>query len=444
MAHKDGWLHLVQDLVLQDIGRSRRVQPSIVWRNHFVPSTRERLTHGAAWVGPRSSAKQHTHGHHRFIVPLLREPLYRGGRPHIFALGPTTPAGQDGCAAGRSVACVGSSAPAPFRGWNAREVFFEPADGMCLGPLDGYTSLVKTIILLLNATRVRKVLPLLLLLWVAGLVRAGSTSKLQLSACLVVAAFILVISILGMQLNALTDVELDNARKPELFAWLTQHPPLLRWVISVEVFLSAGLLFAAHTLRRSLLTWSLVAYGAAFTCYSFNVFTFWDPARYRLKVFWWGNFLSVTTGYFAIWLAGFALVTPEDPLPLRWFMIASCAALVDYGVFLNECATDDEEERAHGLKTLPALLGRKRTSQIALLLLLSNGCGMLWLSFGLSAHNWGMRVILALTWYTGIQTAACLFSLNDAAQRERPPLWERVLDSSFWLSRGGALAILVL
>src|SRR5204863_268019 len=98
---------------------------------------------------------------------------------------------------------------------------------------------------------------------------------------------------------------------------------------------------------RPAVTLPLLSIGALFVLYSFNFVTPANSGRWRLKVFWWGNFVTVFGGYCALWLLGFALAgvmwTRADHL--AWVAVAATFSLLDYAVFLNECGLDSADER---------------------------------------------------------------------------------------------------
>jgi 4-hydroxybenzoate polyprenyltransferase len=124
---------------------------------------------------------------------------------------------------------------------------------------------------ILRASRARKILPLALVLTNATLLPLRSV-QWQLLA--IANVYVLVISLLGMQLNVITDEELDRATKPELAQQLCARPLLLRWVMAGEAAISVALLALLHSLghSRSELLLPLLLYGVLFTCYSFNFF----------------------------------------------------------------------------------------------------------------------------------------------------------------------------
>jgi 4-hydroxybenzoate polyprenyltransferase len=291
----------------------------------------------------------------------------------------------------------------------------------------------------LRSTRLAKVIPLVLVLFDAAVLPGGSVDGV---GCALAATFILVISVFATQLNILTDVDLDRARKPQLFAWLTRSGALMRGSFVAQVMIGLALLVAAGS-RSPALGASLLVYGCAIVLYSYNFFSWRRPRARRLKVFWWGNALAVIGGYTALWAAGLAcagLTLGRGAIgPLA---IAGGAPFVDYGVFLNECSGDAEEERRHGLRTLPALLGARRASLVGLAVL---GVGAVAVIGGAQAllARARVRAAIAVLLYLGLQGLGCAGSLLVARRRDRRRAWEVIIDSSFWLSRTAMLAILL-
>jgi len=253
------------------------------------------------------------------------------------------------------------------------------------------------------------------------------------SASLVVLLF----SALGMQLNVLTDAPLDSRSKPELLAWLTANPTSLHIVMWCEGLAGAGL-WAFVTLQNVLLGAALAAYVLCFVLYSYNVLAHGAEGAARLKIYWWGNALTVLGGYGALWMAGFYLGRTGPMEAWSCAAIAATMSCIDYAVFLNECAGDAADERASGLKTLPALLGEQRTSAVAMVLL---SASLLALAALLAQ---GSAVVdrvsaAALLCHALVQSAAAVCLLWLVRRKVRS--WEWLVDSSFWLSRAGAFVI---
>jgi 4-hydroxybenzoate polyprenyltransferase len=292
-----------------------------------------------------------------------------------------------------------------------------------------------------RASRVHKLIPLLLLMTNAALFAGES---LPLLPGIASALFVLSFSMLGMQLNVLTDAELDRATKPELLRALSADQRVLRSVMWGEAIACIAFLAVAGAQDAGLGV-ALVAYAVCFALYSYNFVVGGAnaQARLRLKVFWWGNLLTVVGGYFSLWAAGFALGGLQAASWPLWSGIAVAVCAVDYGVFLNECAGDAEAERKARLATLPALLGQRWTSGIAMTILIGGAAvaAVLLAYASHAAEPTGAVRSLALLWHVAVQatSAACTLLLVRRGRRR----WEVVVDSSFWVSRAGALGILI-
>ncbi|MGK3990165.1 hypothetical protein WME99_44385 [Sorangium sp. So ce136] len=301
--------------------------------------------------------------------------------------------------------------------------------------MSGYEKLALALLDLLRAARIHKITPLLILMLNAALLLGDLPDPL---ACGIAASFVLAVGMLGMELNVLTDAEIDRSVQPHLLARLTRSRSLLRATITIELLAGLLLLISAKTRGGWLLLAGMLGCATASTLYSYNFIAFWNPKKYRLKVFWWSNALSVVGGYFALWVTGFACAEHAWADAPIWLAIALSASLVDYGVFLDECAADAAVERAHALKTLPALLGQRRTSLIGLAVLVSGGAGVL-VSLLASLRIHSFRTVAALSFHLGVQAITCARCLGSKRRRESR---EAILDSSFWVSRLGMLAIL--
>jgi 4-hydroxybenzoate polyprenyltransferase len=287
----------------------------------------------------------------------------------------------------------------------------------------------------LAASRVHKLIPLLVLMANAALMAGEGVSR---TAYGIAVAFVLLSSMLGMQLNVLTDAALDRSTKPHLIAWLTEDPRVLRALMWVEG-MTCGLLVLLIAPTHPRLALALSYYAACFLLYSYNFLIPGGQARARFKVFWWGNLLTVLGGYASLWVAGFALGGLPNELWPMWLGLGAALCAVDYGVFMNECAGDADAERANDLKTLPALLGKRLASVVAMALL-SAGAAALLALLGAFWTRLDVVRVAALLWHAAVQTAAALLTL--LVVRRGRSRWETLVDSSFWISRLGALAIL--
>jgi 1,4-dihydroxy-2-naphthoate octaprenyltransferase len=287
-----------------------------------------------------------------------------------------------------------------------------------------------------RASRARKIVPLILLVLNAALL---PKRPLDWSLLATAGLYVFIISIFGMQLNVITDVELDKATKPELAEQLCGNMPLLRLLFRVEVLAIVASLGVVASHGRWQVVVALVAYGSFFTCYSYNVLVPRRAAAYRLKAYWWGNALVGLGGYFALWVVGLSCAQVSRAALPQWLFVAAAASFLDYGVFLVECAQDAPEERAHRLSTLPALLGRRGTLFGAALLVVGGAFGILW--FSRFVHAAGKA---ALFWVLAVQVSAAFASAlrtRDGAERTRR--WEKLVDLSFWTARLGMSSILL-
>lgn len=273
-----------------------------------------------------------------------------------------------------------------------------------------------------------------------------SGRRIDRVAILVAESFIFVVTLLGMQLNVLTDRELDREAKPHLARWLTSAPGTLRWVIVCELGAAFVLLCAVVAIGRSWLFSALFVAAALFNLYSYNVLVPHRAAELRLKVFWWGHALVGIGGYFTLWMAGFFCATNALP-DVNWLVLAVAASSADYGTFLVESAEDAPEESAFAMKTLPALVGRKWTIAIASALIVVGSSGVLWAA--LRVHR---ATRLALVWLVAVQAIAAIAALVSAtggarsrSRSEKRPSWrwEKVVDATFLLARLGLVSILL-
>jgi 4-hydroxybenzoate polyprenyltransferase len=246
-----------------------------------------------------------------------------------------------------------------------------------------------------------------------------------------------------MMLNVWTDRELDRERKPELFLGLTRNPLPTLVLLALEALsftLAVLALFRMGDERRT--AW-LLAFSFLFNLYSFNFFVPHRGNSRRFKLYWWGNLLAAGGGYFTLWMSGFGDAWNSNPAPLT--ILAAFCATSEYAMFLGECATDAAEERAQGLRTLPAMFGRRGT------LLFSIGvCFVLyslWAFYGRALMAIAPRpteLRLAGDWYLSIAGITCLLLFFRARHPHRPLIWDRSVDVCFWLLRVGLLALILL
>jgi 4-hydroxybenzoate polyprenyltransferase len=284
-----------------------------------------------------------------------------------------------------------------------------------------------------------KVAPLLALMVGAALMRRSSTRWAWLVLAI---AFVLVVSLAGMKVNVLTDELLDRAQKPQLYRWLTSNRALLRTSLIVESAAAGALLAVGVLWCDRWFVAALAASALAFILYSYNFLWPRDPAGSRLKVTWWGNLTAVCGGYFALWMVGLQASAAGAP-SRAWWLVAAGASLVDYGVFLNECASDAEDEQRAGLRTFPALLGARRTADVALAVLIAGGATCM-VVVGRSALDWSPRGPLALAWLVSFQLVACVVVRARGQWLARETRRERFVDISFCGARLGMVALLLL
>jgi 4-hydroxybenzoate polyprenyltransferase len=282
---------------------------------------------------------------HRLWVSLM-------GAPH--AAGAPAPAGGAPARSaeappGRAAATPPARPPSPSRDGLAPRAAAACARGRAL-------------VQLLYAARLKKNLPLLFLL-AGGALTAPGGPRLDLLAA--AGALTLVASAFMTHVNNLTDAELDRAKKPLLYAWMSADPTITRAVVGGELAVVViGL--AAFALYRLPLFAGIASFSALTTLYSYN---FLVPSRavpWRLKAFWWGHFVVCLGAYLSLWLAGHFCGGHSTWASLSgWLSLFFFVSLSEYSLFLSESAVDAVEERRLGLKTFAALLGRHRSSGLA-------------------------------------------------------------------------------
>src|SRR5262245_43880875 len=97
-----------------------------------------------------------------------------------------------------------------------------------------------------RASRVRKILPLLLLMLNGALLTGEQPLILNLLLSMVL---VFVVMILGMQLNVLTDAELDRETKPHLLDGLTGDRSVLQLTIATEIALALVLISLVYVVE---------------------------------------------------------------------------------------------------------------------------------------------------------------------------------------------------
>jgi 4-hydroxybenzoate polyprenyltransferase len=296
---------------------------------------------------------------------------------------------------------------------------------------------------MLAAARLYKVLPLVLLLAIAALSR-GTVRPLALVSA---SAFVFLVMVIGMHLNAITDRAVDRVRKPHLAEWTMSSPWMLRAVLTVETLASlVFLLIAAAATPSTRIVYSMVLFSILSTTYSFNIFI---PARggpLRGKIHWLSHALTIWGSYFCLWMIGFDCAAPALPNAASSpVLLALFLSLVDYGVFIQESANDWAEERAANFRTLPALWGHYRTSALGLVLVIV-GAVLSWHGIGqLSSISavYALQFLLGLEILGAVASAATAQQPMDSAAPDRRNT-EQLIDIVFWGSRLIPLVLLLI
>jgi 4-hydroxybenzoate polyprenyltransferase len=286
---------------------------------------------------------------------------------------------------------------------------------------------------MLRAIRLRKILPMLLICFNSSLL---TSARPDLLGALLSAAFITSSSAAGMKLNVLTDRELDAATKPELYSQLTGNSAELTRALVFEVLVSVGSLIALVATQRRATSACLIVFAVAFSLYSYNFIVPSRAARWRLKVFWWGNVLTVCGGYLALWLTGLSLAPQSTETVSRHSiqLIIACV-LFEYSLFLNECGTDAESEKKARLRTIPAIVGRRGTSLTAFGIW-TFACALASTTLAFEpAHALPTHLVGVTAWYAGATGIVNGVFLAFTFRRHTPALWDRVVDLSFWTLR---------
>ena len=215
---------------------------------------------------------------------------------------------------------------------------------------------------LLRAARLKKNLPLLLLV-LAGALLAPRLNWWLLGASLVLA---LISAVFMTHLNILTDVELDREKKPHLWRWLSTDPELMVGALGLELGVVLGGV-GVLALFAPLPALGLALFTLLTVLYSYNFLRPASAVASRLKAHWLGHFAVCVGGYLSLWIVGYCSVgQPSGASQWHWLPVLCCVSLSEYSLFLAESAIDAEEERRHGLATAAHLLGRRGSSLAAL------------------------------------------------------------------------------
>jgi 4-hydroxybenzoate polyprenyltransferase len=167
--------------------------------------------------------------------------------------------------------------------------------------------------------------------------------------------------------NVITDHELDKAKKPDLFLALSKNMALSQKVMAVELLAAITGIVILASLAYYYAALCLLMFTIISILYSYNFFTWWAPAKYRLKVYWWGHIIVLVVGYLSLWLAGYFLSNNQvHPSVNYWLYLFFIVSVSEYSLFLLESSIDFEEEKAHKLKSMSALIGDKATNIVSL------------------------------------------------------------------------------
>jgi 4-hydroxybenzoate polyprenyltransferase len=322
---------------------------------------------------------------------------------------------------------------------DARSVAYELAAGahVISGLRPGTTRLMS----LLGAARLHNILPLVLLVGIAALAR-GEVVPLALAAA---SAFVFLTVLIGMHLNAITDRALDRVRKPHLAPSTLSDSRMLRVVLTVEMAACVVALTITWVAApsRAIIVWMALLAILSIT-YSFNIFVPSRGAELRGKVHWLSHALTIQGSYLCLWMIGFTCAAGELRAGAEVLGLAVALSVVDYGVFIQESANDWAEERAAGLRTLPALWGQPRTSAAGLALV-AGGVLFAWQQIdGLSNATAAPAIACLL----GLQVVGTLASAGRArwpASVRGPDRrsTEGLMDVVFWGSRVAPFLLLL-
>ncbi|MFT3772324.1 MAG: UbiA family prenyltransferase [Minicystis sp.] len=295
---------------------------------------------------------------------------------------------------------------------------------------------------ILAAVRFRKLLPGLLVLFNAAMLTG---ERMSLAGALLAAAFVVACGAAGMKLNVITDRELDAGAKPELYATLPRDRTRLARSIAIELAASAASLAALMLIGRPAAAALALAFGAMFTLYSYNFLVPPRAQRWRLKVFWWGNGLTVCGAYLALWLVGMSVTALSLSAVLRRdvLMLVGACVVFEYSLFLNECGTDADAERAAGLRTIPALVGRRGTSFVAIALWVIACVVVAIARRGSPVAVFTTRLSIMALWYAAVTGIAGALFLVLAFAPHAPSRRDRIVDAAFWVLRAVPSTVLV-
>lgn len=176
-------------------------------------------------------------------------------------------------------------------------------------------------------------------------------------------AAIAFISAFMTHLNIITDRELDLIKKPHLYRMLSSDQRVMNIALLAEAIVPVGgiiYLMVGGNLATGV---SILLFLIVTVLYSYNFFSR-HPRRTRWKVYWHGHFFVLIVGYMALWYAGYYMSSTGGGL--SWFPVFLGISLSEYGLFLFESSVDINEEKAHKLKSMAAIMGAVRTVYISL------------------------------------------------------------------------------
>lgn len=233
----------------------------------------------------------------------------------------------------------------------------------------------------LLAARMWKNLPLLYL-FLAGF--AINYTGLHLDdLCLSLWAIVFA-SVFMTHLNIITDKELDAQSKPDLYKLLSQDARVTTIALVIEFSLCLAGILALLIKSAFYPTACISVFTIVAILYSYNFFTPAHAAQNRLKLYWWGHFGVLLTGYVSLWLGGYFCAIGNKAVlnstTLWWLLIFVLVSLSEYSLFLLESSIDVKEEQAMQLKTTVALLGSRNTAIAAIVLCSAALAGFMWIA----------------------------------------------------------------
>jgi 4-hydroxybenzoate polyprenyltransferase len=286
---------------------------------------------------------------------------------------------------------------------------------------------------LLKAARFAKNVPLLFLVIGGALTGTGGVGPLLLGSALLV---LMVSSSFITHLNILTDAELDKDKKPHLYRWMTADRRLMKGVLVGEaVFVLACLLVLS--IWRFEVFLGLAGFTVLTTLYSYNFLVPPELAvKWRLKAHWWGHFVVCLGAYLSLWLAGHFCSLGSTPATFsRWFPIFFFVSLSEYSLFLSESAIDADEERAHGVNTFAGVLGRNKSSILAVVVWCLSALGLVMQAALPSSPEMSLMVLVAFVPALVLRGGANLVLALPRGQVRDEALRLKLPDLVFWGSR---------